>query len=392
MMKSKMVVMAAALTALMAAGAFGQTTGNEWFQKAGEYLDGGDYANAVTAYGETIKRNSSNLDAYLLRSFAYYQLKNYGAAIADCDTIIKGAPDFPNVYVVRGDAYGAKGIYHKAAADYRTGLAKGYDPGGFRVDTSSKADMWFCGALYMEIAVNRFLGTSDAVTTYENGLKAVCDKNNVTRAEVETFYRQGVENLVRETVYEEFNKISFSLEAGYAISYNAVLMRNPKTEQYTLIYERPSVANDDKELAAPTLDALLTEMKKNTAAFNQASINEVHAQAAIIPAVAYGSRRTGELALITEAIKDFYINPNNTTWSAITGIYARIYRNGSLDIKTLSNKAYNSFYKALLVLQKGLAEKLYQDVRPNTAERLARIPNDPRYDIFSNHPGISGGR
>jgi tetratricopeptide (TPR) repeat protein len=132
---------AALLALVTASGAFGQSTEGEWFQKAGEYLNGGDYANAVTACSETIKRNSSNLDAYFLRSFAYYQLKNYGAAIADCDRVIKGAPDFPTAYVLRGDVYGVKGIYHKAAADYRTSLEKGADPGGFKVDTSSKADM-----------------------------------------------------------------------------------------------------------------------------------------------------------------------------------------------------------------------------------------------------------
>jgi hypothetical protein len=184
---------------------FAQTTEGEWFDKAGEYFESGDYAKAITAYSETIKRNSSNLDAYWFRGFAYYQTKNYDAAIADYTTVIKGAPDFPNVYVTRGDAYGAKGLYHTAVADYRIGLEKGYDPSSYNVDKSSKADMWFCGAMYMEIEVNRFLGNSAEVTKYENWLETVCDKNNVTRAEVETFYRQNIGALVAETVDAEFN-------------------------------------------------------------------------------------------------------------------------------------------------------------------------------------------
>jgi tetratricopeptide (TPR) repeat protein len=164
------------------------------------------FSYLVTAYSETIKRNSSNLDAYWLRGVAYYQLKNYDAAIADCDTVIKGAPDFSTVYVVRGDAYGAKGVYRTAIADYKTGLEKGFDPNGYDVDKSSKVSMWFCGAMYMEIVVNRFLGNSAAVTKNEAWLKTVCDKNSVTRAEVEAFYRQNIDALIAEVVTEKLNE------------------------------------------------------------------------------------------------------------------------------------------------------------------------------------------
>ncbi|MDR0584061.1 MAG: tetratricopeptide repeat protein, partial [Treponema sp.] len=151
----KTITAAVFLFALTASAAFGQTTADEWYTKAGEYFESGDYAGAITAYSEAIKRDSSNLDAYLFRGFAYYRTKNYDAAIADYNTVIKDAPDFPDGYIVRGDAYGAKGAYHTAAADYKTGLEKGSDPGGFNVDKSSKADMWFCGAMFMEITVNR---------------------------------------------------------------------------------------------------------------------------------------------------------------------------------------------------------------------------------------------
>jgi hypothetical protein len=58
----------------------------------------------------------------------------------------------------------------------------------------------------MEIVVNRFLGNSAALAKYENWLKTVCDKNNVTRAEVESFYRQNIGALIAAVVDEEFNK------------------------------------------------------------------------------------------------------------------------------------------------------------------------------------------
>jgi tetratricopeptide (TPR) repeat protein len=202
----KKIIATLAFVCVVAAGAFAQTTADEWFQKAADYYDKGDYANAITAYSESIKRGSTNPNAYFMRGVAYYQIKNYDAAIADCDTDIKGAPNFSTVYMIRGDAYGAKGVYHKAIADFKTGLEKGEDPGGFNVDKSSKADMWFCGAMYMEIAVNRFLGKSDVVTKYENWLKTVSDKNKVTRAEIEKFYRDNVRGLVSDMVDEQMKR------------------------------------------------------------------------------------------------------------------------------------------------------------------------------------------
>ncbi|MDR2766824.1 MAG: tetratricopeptide repeat protein, partial [Treponema sp.] len=92
----KKTLLVSALFVLVMSAAFGQTTADEWEKKADEYFESGDYTKAITAYSETIKRNSSNLNAYWFRGAAYYQTKNYDAAIADCTTVIKGAPDFPN--------------------------------------------------------------------------------------------------------------------------------------------------------------------------------------------------------------------------------------------------------------------------------------------------------
>jgi len=168
------------------------------------YFDRKEYNAAVADYNAALKINPNNVFGYWSRAKAYFQMKNYDATIADLTTYINKNGTISNAYIMRGDAYGAKGIYHKAVADYRTGLEKGYDPSTFRVDKSNKADMWFCGAMYMEIIVNRFLGKSDVVTKYENWLKTVCDKNKVTRAEIEAFYRDNIRGLIAAMVDEEF--------------------------------------------------------------------------------------------------------------------------------------------------------------------------------------------
>ena len=164
-------IIAILLFIVVFANAHGQTTANEWFEKAGEYFNNSAWNNAITAYSEVIKRESSNLNAYWWRGLAYSQLGNYDAAIADFDIVVKGSPDFSSVYMQRGFSYGGKRMYHKAIADYRTGLEKGYDPtgGGWSVANSPNvpSSMWLLGLIHMDIVVNRFLGNSAAVTKNE---------------------------------------------------------------------------------------------------------------------------------------------------------------------------------------------------------------------------------
>jgi hypothetical protein len=354
---------AALLALVMASGAFGQSTEDEWFKKAGEYYDNGDYANAVTAYSETIKRNSSNLNAYWFRSIAYFQLKNYDATIADCDTVIKSAPDFPNVYMARGDAYGAKGIYHKAAADYRTGLVKGYDPAGYRVDKSSKADMWFCGALYMEIAVNRFLGKSDVVTKYENWLKIACDKNGVTRAEVESFYRQNIGGLITGVVDEEFGKVSFLLDKTDQVSYNATLTRDVKN-QYVLNYDGYfNGTRSTKTLSVTSLETLLIEMRRNTTDFSQTSINQVSTQATLIPAASFEHTGKDPRRDIATILYEFYINPNNATvYGAVRDVNVFYSAASAIAYKSVDRRTYERLSQSYLWTLESLSQELAQKV------------------------------
>jgi len=61
-------------------------------------------------------------------------------------------------------------------------------------------------ALIQEISIMRFLGNTAAVGRLEAELKYRIDRGNVTRAEIETFYRNGIRKLVSDIVDEEFGK------------------------------------------------------------------------------------------------------------------------------------------------------------------------------------------
>ncbi|MDR0638538.1 MAG: tetratricopeptide repeat protein [Spirochaetaceae bacterium] len=352
--------------------------------KAGEYYNSGDYAGAITAYSEAITRGSTNLDAYWFRGFAYIQTKHYDAAIADFDTVINRNPTFAVGYIARGDAYGAKGAYLSAIADYKTGLEKGYDPSGFSVDKSSKADMWFCGAMFIEITVNRFLGKSDVVAKYEGWLKTAGDKNKVTRAEVETFYRQNIGGLISTAVDEEFNKISFLLEnskTNPVRDHISVLTRDPKTGQYTLSYRGVYTNEKIRTIKGNTLEALSSEMRNGQykSDFDETGIQAVRARAALIPAVVLSGAALSEAKNI---LVNFYTNPSQATYNALKDMNV-VYRDTNInfgDIKyTYVEESCKSAFSALnhdlrqKIVRDSLQQTRYTVISKAQADRLVQL-------------------
>jgi hypothetical protein len=113
-----------------------------------------------------------------------------------------------------------------------------------------------------------------------------------------------------------------------------------------------------------------------------------------VPGVVYGElKKAGEpdaLVLVKNAVTDFFIDPNRNTYAALTGIEARYWLNGSLNRQTFNFAADNAFYGLLNALSPILAKRVEGDVSRN-ATALARVPNDSRYNIFSDPPGIDGG-
>lgn len=194
---------------------FAQTTEVERYSiKGDDYYENRDYVNAIKAYTQVIelrlqeeneaeqkaKAQSRNPDfysfsrkwtgieinAYLQRGRSYYRLKNYDAAIADYKVVAENYdPDFYHIYVSLGDSYGAKGDFTTAASYWKTYIEKkpGTEAVGYTVDKSSLADMWFCATLW-----EKKLLSDDP--KYEKWIQEICNKNKITRNEIEAFYKK----------------------------------------------------------------------------------------------------------------------------------------------------------------------------------------------------------
>jgi hypothetical protein len=250
--------------------------------------------------------------------------------------------------------------------------------------TPKQTDLTLGSWVFQEIQILRFLGNTASVGRHEAELKIITDRGNVTRAEVETYYRNGIRTLISETVDEEFNKIS-----GFMIdrNYDAVLTRNSQNGQYDLRYE--GAGHVVKELSAASLRALSSVMSRSSD-FSATAYNEVEAQAELIPAVVYADRKArgvaggvDALALIKESITNFYINPTNENYNVLPGIKARFLMNDGLTYGSFNFFANICFQLVLEALSSEIANRASRAMLQGNTPALARYPADPRYDVFS---------
>jgi hypothetical protein len=220
-----------------------------------------------------------------------------------------------------------------------------------------QADLKLGVAVYQEMRILRFLGDTAAAGRHEGIIKFITDRGNVSRAEIESYYRQGIRSLIAEAVDVEFNKVEFKLDKGTTITYNAMLICDPNTQTYKLSYERPSVQNDDKEIAAPNLNALIAEMRKNGTDFDQASIDQVRTQVGLLPAARLGKDSLNVIKLILE---QFYLRPTVETYGYLKDVYA-LYNTGLMAINALYRNISSSYVGALSNLSQPLAQKVLDE-------------------------------
>jgi len=234
----------------------------------------------------------------------------------------------------------------------------------------------------------------DRIGRYELEFRTLQKKNNITQTEIET----GIRSLISDIVDEEFNKVSFFIANTIRqqdSSYGGVLTRNPQNGHYTLRYESKT-QNINKELTAQTPKALLDAMR-NSKDFSPDAINFVETQTVLIPAVVYADWKAkgiaggvDALALVTETLTNFYLNPSQATYNNLLGIIARYNYLKVREQDIFAGITQDSLVGVIDTLNPALMSKITQDIRTGNVAVLARVPNDPRYNIFSTPYSIGG--
>jgi hypothetical protein len=254
---------------------------------------------------------------------------------------------------------------------------------------AKQADLKLGAAVYQEMQILRFLGNTAAVGRHEGILKFITDRGNASRAEIESYYRQGIGALIAEAVNTEFNNISFMVETD-TDSANVKLIRNPN--EYVLICDgfwgNPK-KEEIKQFSASSLNALLTVMR-NSGNFSATAFNTVRDNAPLIPAVVFDDwkRTTPNMVnpyeLLTKALTDFYVTPNEANYKIVRGILARAILASVTDGDAFTDNMAESMHEILVSFNPALNDKINGDIS-TTSKMIAAagIPDDPRYGIFT---------
>jgi hypothetical protein len=94
------------------------------------------------------------------------------------------------------------------------------------------------------------------------------------------------------------------------------------------------------------------------------------------------------MALVKEALTNFYLNPTTDTYNVVRGIYSRYFAMAIAPINDrFASIARGSYISALGSLNFGLSDKI---VSENRTEMQNVLNNDNRYRIFSTPYGAGG--
>lgn len=172
------------------------------------------------------------------------------------------------------------------------------------------------------------------LANYELAIRTISERTGVSRADMVTFFRNGIKSVVAEAVDREFNTISFMIEkSGIMVSsYSSILTLNPQTGQYTLDYGgyfAGSAERQTKTISAASLDALLAEMRRRPEDFNETCIAAVRDNQTLIPGIVFADwklKLAGNpdcLNMIKEVITNFYLSPTPENYNLLIRFSSR---------------------------------------------------------------------
>jgi hypothetical protein len=214
----------------------------------------------------------------------------------------------------------------------------------------------------MENAANSFLGVTG--TTHSQVLERLHGKYNFTQAEI----TGAIRSVVSDVVDAEFNKVGFLLinaDTNRVDAHNATLIYESGRRQYVLNYEGYHTNGEIRKIVAPTLDALLAEMRKNRTDFDETGIQSVRNQAGLLPAERLGRDSLNDIKII---IEQFYLKPTAETYGYLRDVYV-LYNTGIIAINALFRNISSSYVGTLSNLNQPLAKKIVDSHNAST------IPN-----------------
>jgi hypothetical protein len=250
--------------------------------------------------------------------------------------------------------------------------------------SAREADLKLGAAAYMDMQAAKFLGGDPA--PHAEALKFITGRGQVNEADIKEFMTRGI----AAAVDAEFNKARFMTRVNSTLSYACILARTANN-QYILNYESyPGTdTKSKKELSGTSLETLAASLS-GSGDFPQSAVDTVRDNAALIPAVIFDGwkKYTPDMVnpyeLLTKALADFYITPNNANYQIVRGIAARSVLATIIDGDEFSANMSGSIGAVLISLNQALMDRINGDLNTiNEIIAASDVPAEPQYGIFT---------
>ena len=110
------------LTCIALAQANDPKKSKEYFNKGQQLFAGANYQEAIEAYTNAIKEDSTNSNAWIRRGFTRGIIKDFEGEMADYSFVIEVEPKHKWAYISRGSARNRLGDYTNALKDFNKAL------------------------------------------------------------------------------------------------------------------------------------------------------------------------------------------------------------------------------------------------------------------------------
>jgi hypothetical protein len=221
-----------------------------------------------------------------------------------------------------------------------------------------QADLKLGAAVYQEMQMLRFLGNTDAVGRHEGILKFITDRGDVSRSEIESYLKQGINSLVDET----FSNVYVATR-----DYHVNIIYNLETKSYKVTYTK-NRDTTPKEITAKDLPELERKLTAS-GAFRTDDISLIINDKALkIPSYVYsdwvekGLAQANGVTLIREAVTNFFVAPTKASYDVLVGIYANYWLNGGLIMGSFEHEARVDFDFVLGSLSPDISKQIYRAV------------------------------
>ena len=222
---------------------------NDWFDKGSEFINSGDYGQAVEAFDNVLKLDPENIDALINKGVAFRYLGQYEQSLAAYEKALEERPDDADIWYNKGIVLGYLGEYENAITAFDKALQ--IDPRDsstlnnkgvalLNLGRYSEAEVLFYEVLEIDPENEDALKNSDLVASY---LNATSDSISTPAINLSI---SGSEETTEGSDFKQYSNDDFGFTIGYPSTWTKEeLSFDPEVNSYVVEFDSPVEGQDD---------------------------------------------------------------------------------------------------------------------------------------------------